>query len=76
MRRYFFDVVGDQRTEYDYHGSELPTPEKAYELANLIALDLAIEPDGQWNGWAVKVCSAEDHQYFTVPVQSSCLSAA
>ena len=76
MRRYFFDVANEQRTEYDYSGRELPTPEHAYRLAELIALDLGVEADDQWDGWRIKVCGADYHQFFTIPVQSSCLAAA
>lgn len=76
MRRYFFDIVGRQRCEYDYRGSDLPSCEKAHQLAELIALDLALEPDDPWYGWTVKVRSAEGCEFFAIPVQQSHLAAA
>jgi hypothetical protein len=76
MRRYFFDVVGRQRSEYDYHGRDLPTPENAYQLAELIALDLGIEHENQWIGWTVNVRTPEGRELFSIPVESSDLAAA
>ena len=38
--RYFFDFVGHERSELDYTGRILPTPEEAYDAAELMALDL------------------------------------
>jgi hypothetical protein len=43
MRRYFFDLVGEERSEYDYRGRDLPSPESAYQFAELIAVDLAVD---------------------------------
>jgi hypothetical protein len=76
MRRYFFDVVGQPRRAYDYRGRDLPTPEKACQLAELIALDCSIEEDDGWTGCTVYVRSAEGHELFSIPVESSWLSAA
>lgn len=76
MRRYFFDVVGPDRSEYDYSGRDMPTPEKACGLAELIALDLALEPEEPWYGWTINVRSAEGHEFFSIPVQASYLAAA
>lgn len=76
MRRYFFDVVGDRHLSYDHCGSVLPTLEKAFHLAELIALDRSIEEEGEWLGCNVKVRSAEGHELFSVPVRSSALAAA
>ena len=38
--RYFFDFVGHERSELDYTGRILRTPEEAYDAAELMALDL------------------------------------
>jgi hypothetical protein len=38
--RYFFDFVGHERSELDYTGRILPTPEEVYDAAELMALDL------------------------------------
>jgi hypothetical protein len=76
MRRYFFDVIGRRCSEYDYRGCDFPTPESAYQLAELIALDFTIDTESEWTGCTVKVRTAEGHELFSAPVQSSCLAAA
>ena len=76
MKRYFFDLVTKQRSEFDYSGRELPTPDKAFRLAELIALDLALEPEEPWLGWSVKVRSEDGREFFSVPVEPLHLAAA
>ena len=76
MNRYFFDVVGQDRSELDYSGRDLPAPDRACHLAEMIALDLAIEPDDKWHGWAIYVRTAEGRTLYTVPVDSDCLALA
>ena len=68
MTRYFFDLVNPQRSEYDFRGGEFPTPDRAFQLAELIALDLAIEPESKWSGWSIEVCNALGQSLFSVPV--------
>jgi hypothetical protein len=75
MARYFFDVVGEQRSELDYRGRFLPAPEDAFRIAELIALDLGMKSDDEWNGWSVTVRDALGSQFFSVPVAANCLSA-
>jgi Domain of unknown function (DUF6894) len=69
VRRYFFDRVSCTRSEFDFRGSELATVERAAEMAELIALDLAVENASAWTGWAVKVRNALGQHFFTIPVQ-------
>lgn len=76
MKRYFFDLVGVQRSEYDYRGKNLPTPERACRLAELIVLDLALEPEEPWLGWSVTVRNVEGEELFSLPVEASHLVAA
>jgi len=76
MRRYFFDVVGQESPAYDYHGRDLPALESAYRLAELIALDLAVKFEDEWLGCAINVRSVDGRELFSVPVQSSDLAAA
>jgi len=76
MKRYFFDVVSGHRSEYDYRGRDFPTVDAANQLAELIALDLAIDPDGKWYGWTIKVRGAQGQQFFSVPVRDHSLAAA
>jgi hypothetical protein len=74
MNRYFFDIANRSQSIYDHKGRELSTPEAAYQLAELIALDLEVE--GEWTGWAVAVRTARGEKYFSVPVREQELSAA
>jgi hypothetical protein len=74
MERYFFDVVAQGRSVYDYVGREFATLEGAQQLAELIALDLAL--DGDWLGWAVAIRDPHGQNYLCVPVKESELLAA
>jgi hypothetical protein len=76
MKRYFFDVVGHERSELDYTGRILPTPEIAYDAAELMAFDLVVKREDEAIGWAVSVSSAEGRKLFSIPVQTSYLRAA
>jgi len=76
MRRYFFDVVGQERCALDYRGRVFPTPESAYRLAELIALDCSIGEEDEWAGCSINVRSVEGHELFSIPVQSCWLAAA
>jgi hypothetical protein len=74
MNRYFFDVVGHGRSELDYTGRLLPSPERAYDAAELMAFDLVVKWEATI-GWAVNVSSAEGRKLFSIPVQVSYLAA-
>jgi hypothetical protein len=76
MVKYFFDRVGCSRREYDYEGRIFPTPDKARQMAELIALDLGIEPERKWFGWTVDVRNAQGQKFFSVPVCAPELAAA
>ena len=71
MKRYYFDLVGRQTSRYDYRGGDFPSLEKAQQLAELIALDLGLEPEGEWFGWAIAVRNAYGHEYCAIPVQAA-----
>jgi len=75
MKRYFFDAVGQKRSEYDYCAHHFPTAEGAYRLAELIALDYAITDEKEWSGAAINVHNAEGQKLFSRPIQS-CFSVA
>ena len=74
MQHYFFDVVGRGRSELDYAGRILPTPEAAYDTAELMALDLAVKRADDVMGWAVSVSSIDGRKLFSIPVQASYLA--
>ena len=68
MNNYFFDLVNPQRSEYDFRGCEFPSLERAYQLAELIALDLGIEAESKWSGWNIEVRNIHGQQLFSMPV--------
>ena len=76
MGKYLFDRVGRSRSEYDYKGRACSTPETAREMAELIALDLSIEPEGHWLGWTVEVRDALGQMFFSIPVHHAELHLA
>jgi hypothetical protein len=65
MNRYFFDVVLKSHSQYDYRGREFSSVEKAAQLAELIALDLEISPQGEWAGSTVTVRDQCGRQLFS-----------
>jgi hypothetical protein len=69
MKRYFFDLGSQSQSRYDYQGRECATPEAAYQLAELIALDLAL--DGEWTGWAVAVRGPQGERFFSIPIRDA-----
>jgi hypothetical protein len=68
MKRYFFDVVDGGVAAFDFRGRKFPSPEAAYPLAELLALDLQVS-DSTSNNCSVSVSDASGRQYFTVPVR-------
>jgi Domain of unknown function (DUF6894) len=76
MTKYFFDLVGQGCARYDYQGRIFSVPEQAFRLAELMALDLEMNGDGEWSGWSVAVLSAHGQQYFSVPVRAAEMAAA
>ena len=69
MKRYFFDLGNQSRSMYDYEGRDCETHDAAYQLAEMIALDLEVK--GEWSGWAVSVCSPDGKKVFSIPVGSA-----
>ena len=70
MKRYFFDLVSLDRSEYDFRGHECSSLEHAFQMAELIALDLELRSEGEWSGWTVKVRNRDGKHLFSVPVRS------
>ncbi len=63
-------------SELDYAGHILPTLDGAYDLAELIACDLAAKRGDDAAGWAVNVSNVEGCRLFSIPVEASNLAAA
>jgi hypothetical protein len=76
MCRYFFDLVGQKRTEYDFRGREISSLEDAFQMAEIIALDLELKSEGEWRGWSVEVRNSDGRHLFSVAVQSVDVIAA
>jgi hypothetical protein len=68
MKKYFFDLVSAQRSEFDFRVGEFPSPEHALQLAELIAFDLSTEAEGKWLGWTIEVRNTQNRQLFSIPV--------
>lgn len=77
MQRYFFDLIHEGGSDYDYSGRFLSTLGEAQELAELIAFDLAVTSDElNRNCWFISVKDEKGQKILSVQVQSSCLAAA
>ena len=75
MYRYFFDVLGRERSELDYTGRLLPTIEKAYYEAEPLAFDIAVKEANDTIGLSVRVSTPEGRKLFTIPVHASYLAS-
>ncbi|HEV3371186.1 MAG TPA: hypothetical protein VG145_01475 [Xanthobacteraceae bacterium] len=49
--------------------------ERAFELAELMALELGIDAEKDWSGWTIEVRGPEGRKLFAAQV-GSCLEAA
>ncbi len=47
---------------------EFPNSERAFQLAELIALELSAESDARWSGWTVEVRDVRGQRLFATPV--------
>jgi len=39
----------------DFGVGEFPNPEKAFQLADVVASELSLDPDHRWAGWTLEV---------------------
>ena len=69
MKRYFFDLGNKSEAIYDFRGHEVATLDAAYQLAELMALDLEVSED--WLGWVLMVRNPEGENIFSIPVRSA-----
>ena len=68
VTRYSFALTSPRHSEIRVRVGEFPGAERAFQLAEFIALDLGIEADGKWRGWTLEVRSAQGQKSFAVPV--------
>ncbi|HEX4555840.1 MAG TPA: hypothetical protein VH249_17750 [Xanthobacteraceae bacterium] len=75
MQTYFFDLVGQSRSEYDYRGRKFSDQRQAFQLAQLIAHDLEVDGADEMAGWSVNVRSIDGQKIFEIPIRDSDLVA-
>jgi hypothetical protein len=68
VTKYSLTLMSPQHSECLVRVGEFPRAERAFQLAEFIALDLGIEVDSKWGGWTVEVRSAQGRKLFAVPV--------
>jgi hypothetical protein len=71
---YCFALTGPLDSERHLRMGEFPAPETAFGLADLIAVELGLEP--QWQGWTVEVRSMQGRRLFAAPVGGKSTLAA
>jgi hypothetical protein len=68
MTKYRLALTNPHHSESHVRTGEFPAAERAFQLAELIALELGIEVDGKWWGWTVEVRNAHGLKLFAAPV--------
>jgi len=68
MKKYFFDVVSGGSSEYDFHGHDFAEPQKAFQLAHLLALDVGVGCGDECPAGSIDVRNDAGHQLFSVPI--------
>lgn len=69
MTRYFFDVVEQGHSAYDFHGALFSAPQEAYRWAELLAIDLEVgSSEQELVGGRVGVRSVDGSELFSVPI--------
>jgi hypothetical protein len=69
MARYFFDLIGHNRSVFDFHGGTFSEGYKAHEQAQLLALNLQVEEDEAFIGGRVNVRDASGGVMFSVVIR-------
>ena len=69
MNKYFFDRVGQGCSEYDFRGRDFAEPQKAFQLAQLLALDMEVGGGDEFFGGSINVRNADGHKLFSVPIR-------
>jgi hypothetical protein len=68
MNKYFFDRIGQGCSEYDFCGHDFAEAEKAFQLAQLLAIDLEVGGGDEFAGGSINVRNADGHKLFSVPI--------
>ena len=75
MKKYFFDRVGQSCSEYDFRGHDFAEPQKALQLAQLLALDLEVGGEEEFVGGSINVRNADGHKLFSVRICGEAMAA-
>jgi len=75
MKKYFFDRVGQSCSEYDFRGREFAEPQKALQLAQLLALDLEVGGQEEFAGGSINVRNVDGHKLFSVRICAEAMAA-
>jgi hypothetical protein len=67
--RYFFDVKSKSSVEHDHTGRDLPGPQQAQELAELIATDLSCTRSNELMAMEVQILTSDGVLISSVPVK-------
>ena len=73
MTQFFFDIAFGETVYHDFHGRQFAKAEEAYELADLIALDLAVTEEAR--GKEVQVRNVAGQRLYFIGVGDSDLMA-
>jgi hypothetical protein len=68
LQKYCLALMSPQRVEGYLRVGEFPVAERAFELAELMALELGLDGEQSWSGWTIEVRCAEGRRLFAVPV--------
>ena len=68
MQKYCLALLSPQRAESHLRVGEFPVAERAFELAELMALELGVDVEKSWSGWTIDVRSPEGRKLFAAPV--------
>jgi hypothetical protein len=73
MDRYFFDVIGNEGPALDYEGRLMNTVDEAYNVAELMALDLSVKQEDAAIGSNVVVRNVHGQTLLSIPITQAYL---
>ena len=77
MTRYFFDLLGQTRSEYDFTGALFSDAQEAFNWAELLALDLEMAGDEQpLIGSRLGVRRTDGCELFSIPIGEAEMACA
>ena len=71
MYRYSFVLVDTHGMHSDTQVGELPSLERALQLAEVITQELSSDPDHRWAGWTLEVHDMQGQVLAVKPVPSA-----